>query len=635
MGPRSHIGEWESLGADNVLLQAIREGVRAPLTSIPKPLDRPCPPKAVVALRNTVQEYLDSGALTPLDEDTTRKTKYWVPVFPRAKKDNENPRLITNLRSLNKCFGTLKHKPDNWRNVEANVQDPKMQWGLTIDMKNWYHHLAIHPSTGRWMRMKLGPEAFQIVGMPFGWSMSPWWAAKLAIPVKKWLNDQGWTHNWWVDDILLLGETHQQVLHRATELVKKLTSLGLKVNIKKSMKEPAQQLTYVGQVLDLCKRTISPLPEKVAIACKSTSHQVKGSRSQPKNLAGLAGTLLDLGKGCTSLLGLPRRLMQLAAMLARKNAKIYNVEVTGPKAWGTTISKPGVLNPLLQTILRALRDPVPKVLPSANGPVLRLRTDASNVAWGAQLSVQEGRRFKEVATCSQRWSTTQAKKHITHREALASCLAVDNMISMMVPGANLTIQADAVSTALSWTKGSKIWGINEPIRARLTTLAKKNISVSGEFLKGELNTRADWLSRNPDPLNYRLDRGMFHKVCNLFNFKPEVDLFASKDNHQLPLYHSWRMDKESLGNAWSSPWDKPSWGNPPWQLIARMLAKIRKEKATVLVCLPVWRSAPWWSLLVKLQATPLYVVRGSLFHNPSGARLPPPRWQILFTVLRG
>ena len=83
-----------------------------------------------------------------------------------------------------------------------------------MDLKSWFHHLQMAPTMRRWMRFRVGEKAFEVVGMPFGWSMSPWWSTKLAKPIRAWLNDQGVPHLWYIDDVFVLGSTRIEAEER-------------------------------------------------------------------------------------------------------------------------------------------------------------------------------------------------------------------------------------------------------------------------------------------------------------------------------------------------------------------------------------------------------------------------------------
>ena len=148
------------------------------------------------------------------------------------------------------------------------------------------------------------------------------------------------------------------------------------------------------------------------------------------------------------------------------------------QSWHLSTPKPPGLNELLKTCVKALDNPVPVPFRPANSTHYVLRTDASNTGWGAQL-VLGG---KEQLTCAQTWTPDQARKHITHKEALASALAVQHMLSHFRQGALITLQTDATSTAFAWNKGSKVPGINEPIRQAKREAARRNILVEAEHI---------------------------------------------------------------------------------------------------------------------------------------------------------
>ena len=92
--------------------------------------------------------------------------------------------------------------------------------------------------------------------------VAPWCANNFNKPFRAWLNNQQWEHCWWIDDVLILGNTKEQAEERATSLVDKLTKLGITVNKSNSMHEATQQFTFVGHRFDLLKDKVSPTQEK-------------------------------------------------------------------------------------------------------------------------------------------------------------------------------------------------------------------------------------------------------------------------------------------------------------------------------------------------------------------------------------
>jgi hypothetical protein len=547
LGPRNNLQQWSDLGASQVLLAAIAKGVRAPITQIPPPTIR-LPPVDPQQAQPVIDEYLEIGAIRKLTQAETTRTQNWVPIFLRPKKDG-GVRLITDLRELNKCTETPHHKVETWNSVLETLKDRENQWGITLDLKGYFHHLMVESHTQRWMRFKVGQQGYQILAMPFGWSLSPIWAHKLAQPIRAWLNERRWAHCWWVDDILLLGPTREEVERRASSLVSLLTNLGVRVNPKKSMMEASQNLSYVGHLLSLENNCVSPLPEKTAATEKMVQKISKSTKFIPRHLAALAGNLGDANKSNACLHGLHQQLMREAALGVSANAQKFG-RANYHRCWGSSVEKSRVLPSLLKHIAHSLRKPIARIFRPSNSRQYTITTDASDTGWGAQLLESK----TEIGTCADIWEPHEKTLHITHREALASAKGVQILASRMDPGSALHIQTDATSTAWAWRKGSRKPGMNTQISQTLCLLQRRRIYVTSAHISGLSNRRADWLSRNPDNKNYQLDRTWFLKICQRLKIFPTVDLFASARNKQIPKYCSWRIDPKSLGNAWQLNW---------------------------------------------------------------------------------
>ena len=239
---------------------------------------------------------MQTGAVRELTTTEIQKTKSWTSIFPREKKDTPKVRMITDMRPLNRCADVPKHRAERWTDVLANLENKEALWGITFDLKNWYHHLQLHPDTGRWARFKIANRGFQCTALPFGWALSPYWANKLSKPVRAWMHEQGWIFNWWVDDVLLLAPTKHEAERRATLFVEKLTTLGIAVNIRKSMNEAKQIFPYLGHHINLAENKVEHVPQKTRSTIQATKHLRKSNIFVPKFVAALAGRLLDAEK---------------------------------------------------------------------------------------------------------------------------------------------------------------------------------------------------------------------------------------------------------------------------------------------------------------------------------------------------
>ena len=80
-------------------------------------------------------------------------------------------------------------------------------------------------------------------------------------------------------------------------------------------------------------------------------------------------------------------------------------------------------------------------------------------------------------------------------------------------------------------------------------------------------------------------------------YVPEVDLFASRLNHQLPLYVSRLLHPGALAvDAFQQNWRQwKSFIHPPVVLLPRILQKVRSDRATALLVAPDWPGQPWYA----------------------------------------
>ena len=135
-----------------------------------------------------------------------------------------------------------------------------------------------------------------------------------------------------------------------------------------------------------------------------------------------------------------------------------------------------------------------------------------------------------------------------------------------------------------------------------TWCLERGIMLSAEYLPGVDNRIADMESRTvQSSAEWQLRRDIFlslmQEICQC-----DVDLFASRLNHQLPLFISWRPDPSAMGtDALQTPWIRwKGYAFPPFALISKVLRKVREEGSTILLIAPVWESQPWYPTLLSM-----------------------------------
>ena len=100
---------------------------------------------------------------------------------------------------------------------------------------------------------------------------------------------------------------------------------------------------------------------------------------------------------------------------------------------------------------------------------------------------------------------------------------------------------------------------------------------------------------------WMLDKGVFQRILSTLG-PCQVDLFATRLNHQLPNYVSWRpnpgaMEMDALQIHWK---DMGGYAFPPFALIGRCLQKIQAEQSTVVLIAPIRPNQPWYPMLLQL-----------------------------------
>ena len=99
-------------------------------------------------------------------------------------------------------------------------------------------------------------------------------------------------------------------------------------------------------------------------------------------------------------------------------------------------------------------------------------------------------------------------------------------------------------------------------------LLASRIAVTAEYLPGSLNIQVDWQSRNRrDSSDWKLNHKMFSQIVKIRRI-PQIDLFASRLNHQLPKYMSWHP-RQLCSRFPSVLLEKPLWVCIPSILLNR------------------------------------------------------------------
>ena len=573
---------WEKITQDQWVLQAI-QGYKVPFTQWPY---QPHPPRALHhsteeegLMQEEIQSMLDKQAI---EKAPPRGRGFLSTLFLVPKKDG-GQRPVINLKSLNKFVHTEHFKMEGIHVLRDLLRAG--DWMAKVDLKDAYFMLPIREEDRAFLRFSFKDRTYQFKCLPFGLACAPWVFTKTLKPIAAQLRQLGVRMIVYIDDILILAESKELARDHAIGLVYLLENLGFAVSKAKCQLEPTQTIEFLGFSVDSLTQELSLPSGKVKKIRTETRSLLEGRQVSIRKLSQLLGKL----QAAT-------RAVPLAPLFFRKLQRALR---RGLDQSGQDYSKQLTLSTEEQEELQWWLDH----LTAWNGktimtekPSVVIESDASTHGWGATCA--------GVRTGGP-WSPEESQWHINCLEALAAFHAVKCFVRD-TRSVTVLLRLDNIS-AVSYV--NKLGGT---VSLRLSGIVKdlwlwcmnRDITLTAEHLPGVMNTVADEESRvMKDRSDWMLNPQIFHHIQ--VRWGPlEVDLFASRLSTQLKRFFSWRPDPEAEAlDAFNQDWTilrGRGYANPPWNLVGRVLNKVRQQKVTLVLIAPVWKSQPWYPALLEM-----------------------------------
>ena len=242
-------GAWSEIGADPWVMRIIQWGYRIPFVTLP-PLklqgQETTYPKGSLkwlSLNQSVQELRNKGAI----ESAPLYPGFYSRLFLVRKATGEW-RPIIGLSSLNVFVHCPSFTMETPRSILRALQQG--QWLTSLDLKDAYFHIGIHPADRRNLRFCHNGTSWQFTVLPFGLSTSPRVFTKILKPVLAYAHLHRVKLHMYLDDWLLNPGTLQEALEQTSWLRSLCQKLGLVLNLEKSDLIPSQVSTYLGIELD-------------------------------------------------------------------------------------------------------------------------------------------------------------------------------------------------------------------------------------------------------------------------------------------------------------------------------------------------------------------------------------------------
>ncbi len=197
-------------------------------------------------LREEIHNILAKRAVdtVPLAD---RESGFYSRYFLVPKKDG-GLRPILDLRPLNRALLKRSFKMITLRQILSHIR-PR-DWFISVDLNDAYFHIQVAPHHRSFLRFAFKGIAYQFSVLPFGLCLAPRTFTKCMEAALSPLKQSGMHILNYLDDWLVLAQSESALLSDKLRLRNHLQSLGLIVNMQKSMLVPSRNISFLGVELN-------------------------------------------------------------------------------------------------------------------------------------------------------------------------------------------------------------------------------------------------------------------------------------------------------------------------------------------------------------------------------------------------
>lgn len=500
-------------------------------------------------------------------------------IFLHPKPDG-SWRFILNLKKLNNFVNTVHFKLEDVRTA-VKLMTPGC-YMATIDLKNAYYLLSVKQSHRKYLRFIFKGKLYEFTCLPFGLNTAPYVFTKIMKPVIYHLRSLGLLSCIFLDDLILIDSTNEKCKHNVLITRNVLESLGFLINTEKSQLEPKQNCQYLGFILDSVKFSIS-LPQKKKESILMAIEKIRSS-NQCKiiELAQLLGQLvaacpaIEYGWLYTKIIE-NQKTFALQTNNENYNKTMYlTKEIISDLGWWSSNIPTGFNKIKLYNFQ------------------LEIFSDASRSGWGLVCNnVRSHGHWTEDDKCF----------HINYLELLAAFIGLKTFAAKL-RNCEILLRIDN-TTAIAYVNkmgGTRFQHLNNLARELWQWCEQRRLWVYASYISSKENSIAEQESRrSTSEIEWKLCDTAYQTIIgNLGN--PEIDLFANKYNAKCQKYISWFPDPDAYTiDAFTITWlGMFFYAFPPFSLLNRVMQKIKTEKATGIVVVPMWPSQPWFPLFTSM-----------------------------------
>ena len=579
--------------------------MRPPLLASPPPSIRPpAATEAAEVLHSEVRSLLQKGAVELLHPPVSPGFYARLFCVPKA---SGGWRPVLDLSALNKFLLDVHFRMETPASIRDSIQEG--DWAASIDLSDAYFHLLVHRRDRKFLRFQWQGRTFQFRALPFGLSLAPWLFTRVVRELLLHLRSRGMRIRAYLDDWLILASSRALCESEVSTAMDITQALGFRPNLGKSELSPAQLFTFLGMSFSTVDMTVAPSRERVDRLFRSLTLLLSQEQASARQLASLLGQMESLAP-----------LLPLGRLWKRPFERAFRSRFDQTShLWETQIPLRGWFLESVSQWMDAswLTQCVPIHPPPAE---VTLFTDASSSeGWGGHLDVLP-------LQAEGLWTPEDHLRlpHINLLEMEGVRLCLQEFLPSL-SGKSVRVHTDNMSVSRYINRqGGKKRGLSLLVEEMILWCRTHNITLSARHLSGKLNVLADMLSRPNAVLQteWTIAHHALERVWARF-FRPQLDLFATRFNHRLPIYVSPVPDGIALAaDALSMDWSTvQAYAYPPLPILPRVIQKARQEKPCLILVAPLWPAQPWFPDLLQItrgDPLPLDLRHGDLLQPRSG-----------------
>lgn len=564
-------------------------------------------------IQSEIDKFIKKGII---EEAYDTNHQYISNIFTRPKKDGSY-RVILNLKHLNCDIEHHHFKMETFRTTIPCVTPDC--WFASVDLKDAYYSVNVNKKDRQYLKFYWNNTLYQFTCLPNGLTTAPRVFTKLLKVVFAQLRKIGHTNVAYIDDSLLVSRTFSECKTNIQDTVQLLDSLGFTIHPDKSVLEPTQTIKFVGFIIN------------------SQSMCVKLTLEKAKNIKEFCETLIR--KLVISIRDFAKAIgMFVAAEPAVEYAPLYykSLEIDKDKHLKENCGNFDAKMKLSDENIVNLKWWIDNIEISfkpliRNEPDLVLKTDSSRIGWGGLIdnTIYQTKGF---------WSYEEQKFHINYLELKAAFLTLKYFCSSK-SNIHVRIFMDNM-VAINYIEkmGGRIENLNKLVKEILVWCKNRHIWISACHLPGKENVEADRLSRSLNmDIEWKLDEKVFKTINELYG-PHDIDLFASKTNHQLARYISYLPDScAECVDAFSVKWTNfNAYVFPPFSIIGRVLQKMKRDEADITLIAPLWTTQTWFPEILHCIAKDSFIIpkQKHLLYQPTQPQQKHPLVKMTLAVFR-